>query len=189
MPDSESASGLVNVEADPDFRRRLEERGAANLSRCLQCLKCGVGCPVVFAMDYNPAQIIRMAILGLKKEVLSSRTIWLCSDCKTCTARCPMEIDISGVMDVIKETAVEEGYDCPEGNTKKFHDVFMGIVRARGRLNEPLLLGHYKMRTGTFAQDLDAGRQMLARGKIKYSGKSKGHREVRKIIDRVKGEQ
>ena len=186
MSEMSAVSGLVNVNADPAFRSELEKRGAENLSRCLQCLKCGTGCPVAFAMDYNPAQIIRMAILGLKEDVLSSHTIWLCSDCKTCTTRCPMEIDVSGVMDLIKEVAVEQGYPCPEEKTKEFHDVFMGIVRARGRMNEPLLLAHYKLRTKTFAEDMEAGKKMFLKGKIKYKGKSKGHKEVKKIVDRIK---
>jgi heterodisulfide reductase subunit C2 len=182
-----ATSGLVNVKADPLFRTELESRGAANLSRCLQCLKCGIGCPVAFAMDYNPAQIIRMAILGLKDDVLASHTIWLCSDCKTCVTRCPMEIDVAGVMDIIKEIAVEQGVASPEEKVKKFHDTFMGIIGARGRMNEPLLFGHYKLRTGTFTEDMALGKEMVLKGKIKYKGKSKGHREVKKIMDKVKG--
>jgi heterodisulfide reductase subunit C2 len=180
-------TGLVNIKADPTFRGELEQRGALNLSRCIQCLKCASGCPAAFAMDYNPAQIIRMAILGLKEDVLSSHTIWLCSDCKTCATRCPMEIDVAGAMDIIKEMAVEQGGACPENKVKVFHDTFMGVIRARGRMNEPLLFGYYKLRTGTFTEDIDAGRQMFFKGKIKYKGKSKGHGEVRKIVDKLKG--
>ncbi|MFA6451227.1 MAG: 4Fe-4S dicluster domain-containing protein [bacterium] len=179
-------AGIVNAAADPGFRRKLEERGVQNLTRCMQCMKCGVGCPIAFAMDYNPTQIIRMAIIGLKEEVLTSHTIWLCSACETCTTRCPMEIDVAGVMDAIKEIAVEEGYESPEPHTKAFHDVFMGVVRARGRLNEPMLFGHYKLRTKTFFEDLDIGKEIMLKGKIKYSGKVKGNNEVRKIIDRLK---
>lgn len=179
-------SPLVNIKADPRFMRDLEARGARNLSRCMQCLKCATGCPVAFAMDYNPAQIIRMAVLGLKDDALASRTVWLCSDCKTCATRCPMEIDVAGVMDIIKEVANAEGVKSPEANTKAFHDVFMGIVRARGRMNEPLMLAHYKLRTGTFTQDLAAGKQLVLKGKIKYTGKTKGRHAVKKIMDKMK---
>ena len=179
-------SGLVNVEADTDFRYELERRGAKNLSRCIQCMKCAIGCPVAFAMDYNPAQIIRMAIMGMKQEVLDTHTVWLCSDCKTCATRCPMEIDVAGVMDIIKEVAAGQGCVCKEERVKKFHDVFMGIIGSRGRMNEPLLIGHYKLRTGSFMEDMDSGRQMILKGKIKYKGKSKGHRDVKKIMDKFK---
>ncbi|HOO56785.1 MAG TPA: 4Fe-4S dicluster domain-containing protein [bacterium] len=152
----------------------------------MQCMKCGVGCPVVFSMDYNPTQIIRMSILGMKDEVLSSGTIWLCSGCETCTTRCPMEIDIAGVMDLLKEIAVEEGYQIPEANTYEFHDTFINIVRARGRMNEPLLFGHYKTRTKTFLNDMDLGTEMFLRGKIKYLGKIKGRDQIKKIIDKTR---
>ena len=30
------------------------------LSRCYQCGKCSAGCPVSFAMDLAPAQVMRM---------------------------------------------------------------------------------------------------------------------------------
>jgi len=180
-------TGLINLKADPRFVRELESRGVANVSRCMQCMKCGVGCPVRFAMDYNPTQVIRMSILGLADEVLSCNTIWLCSACETCVTRCPMEIDVPRVMDVLKEIAVEKGYDIPESRTKVFHDVFMGIVRARGRMNEPMLFGHYKLRTRTFFDDMGLGKEMMLKRKIKYAGKVKGHREVRKIFDRIKG--
>ncbi len=179
-------SGISNVFADPGFRDELERRGVKNLTRCMQCMKCGVGCPVAFAMDYNPTQIIRMAILGMKNEVLSSRTLWLCSACETCTTRCPMEIDVAGVMDALREVAEDEGRKCPESATKAFHDVFMGVVRARGRMNEPLLFGHYKLRTKTFLEDMEIGKSMIMKGKIKFLGKAKGNLEVRKIMDRIK---
>ncbi len=179
-------SGIVNADADPGFRGKLEERGVRNLNRCMQCMKCGVGCPIAYAMDYNPTQIIRMAILGLKEEVLSSHTIWLCSACETCTTRCPMEIDVAGVMDAIKEIAVEEGYKSPEPNTKTFHDTFIGVVRARGRTNEPMLFGHYKLRTKTYFDDMELGKEMMLKRKIKYSFKAKGNREVRRIIDKLR---
>jgi len=148
-------------------------------------MRCGVGCPVEFAMDYNPTQIIRMCALGMEDEVLKSRTIWMCSSCVTCTTRCPMEIDVAGVMDILKEMAVERGIECPEPNTKRFHDIFMGIVRARGRMNEPMLFGHYKLQTKSFMDDMEIGKEMMKKMKIKYSPKVKGHKEVRKIIDKA----
>lgn len=176
----------MNVKADPGFRDELEKRGVKNVTRCIQCMRCGVGCPIGFAMDHNPTQIIRMTIIGMGEEVLSSNTIWMCSACETCVTRCPMEIDIPRVMDALKEMAVEKGIACAEPKTKAFHEIFMGIVRARGRVNEPMLFGYYKMRTKTFFDDMELGKEMMLKRKIKYTGKVKKHREVRKIFDRTK---
>ena len=51
-----------------------------------------------------------MAILGMKKEVLSSDFIWLCSSCYTCFERCPQNVKIPELMNAIKNIAVREGY-------------------------------------------------------------------------------
>jgi len=59
---------------------------------------------------YNPRRIIRMAILGMKKEILSSDFIWLCSSCYTCFERCPQNVKIPELMNAIKNIAVREGY-------------------------------------------------------------------------------
>jgi heterodisulfide reductase subunit C len=51
-----------------------------------------------------------MAILGMKKEVLSSDFIWLCSSCYTCFERCPQNVKIPELMNAIKNIAAREGY-------------------------------------------------------------------------------
>lgn len=60
--------------------------------------------------NYNPRKILRMVILGMRERVLSSDFIWLCSQCDTCEERCPQDVRIPEVMDVIKNLAVKEGY-------------------------------------------------------------------------------
>ncbi len=181
-----SKSGITNIEADPAFKTELESRGVRNLTKCMQCMRCGVGCPVAHAMDFTPTQIIRMAILGMKEEIFASKTIHLCSACNTCTTRCPMEIDVARTMDTMKEMSVESGFEPAERNSVKFNDIFMNVVRARGRVNEPLLFGHYKMKTGTYFDDMEIGMDMIKKRKIKFSPKAAGRDEVRKIIDRFR---
>ena len=61
----------------------------------------------------QPKEIIRMAILGMKKEVLSSQFIWLCSSCYTCFERCPQDVKIPELMNAIKNIAVREGHIPP----------------------------------------------------------------------------
>jgi heterodisulfide reductase subunit C len=51
-----------------------------------------------------------MAILGMKKEILSSDFIWLCSSCYTCFERCPQNVKIPELMNAIKNIAVREGH-------------------------------------------------------------------------------
>jgi heterodisulfide reductase subunit D len=49
------------------------------LLSCIQCGTCSASCPTAFAMDYTPRQLWHMVRLGMKEEVLSSRTFWLCN--------------------------------------------------------------------------------------------------------------
>jgi heterodisulfide reductase subunit C len=97
---------------DPDFKLLIaSEPGGENIKKCFSCGTCTAGCPVREVTDrYNPRRIIRMAILGMKKEVLSSDFIWLCSSCYTCFERCPQNVKIPELMNAIKNIAVREGY-------------------------------------------------------------------------------
>jgi len=97
---------------DPDFKHLIaSEPGGENIKKCFSCGTCTAGCPVREVTDrYNPRKIIRMAILGLRKEVLSSQFIWLCSSCYTCYERCPQNVKIPELMNAIKNIAVREGY-------------------------------------------------------------------------------
>jgi heterodisulfide reductase subunit C len=87
------------------------EPGGKNIKKCFSCGTCTAGCPVREVTDrYNPRKIIRMALLGMKKEVLSSQFIWLCSSCYTCYERCPQDVRIPELMNAIKNIAAREGY-------------------------------------------------------------------------------
>ena len=100
---------------DPTFADQIAaEPGGEYIRRCFACGTCTASCPVREITDrYNPRRIIRMAILGLKEEVLSSDFIWLCSACYTCDERCPQDVRITDLMNAIKNIAIREGYVHP----------------------------------------------------------------------------
>jgi len=149
------------------FLREVNERiGGIPIERCYHCRKCTVGCPLVFAMDYSPDTIIRMIQLGRKEQVLKSFTIWLCVSCETCFTRCPNEVDVARMMDVLREMAVLMGYGAKEKNILRFHQAFLTTIRRRGRINEPLLMVLYKIRAGDFFSDLSLGLKMFFKGKL-----------------------
>ena len=100
---------------DSEFRHQVvNSPGGENLMACFTCGTCTAGCPVSEVdARYNPRKIIRMVILGMKEEVLSSDLIWLCSTCYTCDERCPQDVRIPEVMNILKNIATREGYAHP----------------------------------------------------------------------------
>jgi len=82
---------------------RIEEYSGQDLMACYQCGKCSAGCPVAFAMDMLPSQVIRYAQMGLVDQLTGSKTIWLCAACQTCYTRCPKGIDLSRIMEALRE--------------------------------------------------------------------------------------
>jgi heterodisulfide reductase subunit C len=92
------SSEKVNSEA----LRSIEEMSGQKALSCYQCGKCSAGCPMSFAMDLLPNQIIRLVQLGLWEEALAAKTIWICASCFTCYARCPRGVDLSRVMEALR---------------------------------------------------------------------------------------
>lgn len=90
-----------------DLVRQVEEISGQDLLACYQCGKCAAGCPVAFAMDLLPSQVIRLAQLGLVEELLETETIWLCAACQTCYTRCPKGVDLSRIMEALRELALK----------------------------------------------------------------------------------
>jgi heterodisulfide reductase subunit C len=58
---------------------------------------------------YDPRRIIRMALLGMRKELLSSDYLWLCSTCYSCHERCPQDVRITALIEAIQSIAIKEG--------------------------------------------------------------------------------
>ena len=139
-----------------------------NVQDCYQCQKCSAGCPVAFAMDYKPNQIMQMVLLGMKERVLSSKTIWVCASCYTCSTRCPNDIDIAKVMDWLRQSALREGVSPAEKEVPLFHSALLDSIRRHGRVHELGMMARYKMKTGKFFDDFKLGWKMFTRGKLKF---------------------
>ena len=159
---------------------------------CYQCKRCTNGCPVSFAMDLYPDEVIRRVGMGQIERVLHCRTIWICSSCETCTTRCPNEVDIAGVMDFLKELAVKKGIEVPEPNTLVFHQSFLKEIKKRGRVFEGGLMQGYmlrsgeifrKLRDGSIWDEVSMGIKMLRKGRLPLLPEGiEGKKEVRKLM-------
>lgn len=78
------------------------------LLTCIQCGSCSSSCPAVNNMDITPRTLWQLIRWGLRDEVLSKRTFWICTQCYACTVRCPRGIITSENMRLLRKWAAEE---------------------------------------------------------------------------------
>jgi heterodisulfide reductase subunit C len=90
------------------FVKRVEEISGQEVLACNQCGKCSAGCPVAYAADLLPSQVIRLVQLGYE-DVLNSQAIWLCASCLTCLSRCPKGVDLPRVMESLRQMSLRKG--------------------------------------------------------------------------------
>jgi heterodisulfide reductase subunit C len=166
--------------------REIRAVAGTNVNMCYQCGKCAAGCPISYAMDYPPAQLIHAIRLGLDDLVLHSRSMWLCAACETCTTRCPQEVDIAKVMDAAKIIAVRRRIKPAVGTVRAFHRAVLANLRHFGRMWEAGMIVSLKVRTRDWFKDVALGKRMFLKGKLKPFPTFTGSHRVRKIFSRVK---
>lgn len=177
--------GGDSLAIDPSFLDQVARESGEKILACYQCQKCSAGCPVAYAMDILPNQVIRMVQFGLREKVLSSHTIWICASCYTCSVRCPNDIDIAKIMDVLRHIALDSGTKPAERDIPIFHSVFLNSVKSKGRIHELGLIWQYKAKTRDFMRDVALGWKMFRKGKIKlFPSKFRGGGEIRDIFSR-----
>jgi heterodisulfide reductase subunit C len=162
---------------------RVEEISGVDLSVCLQCKKCTSGCPVAGFAKSMPSEIIRRLHLGVGDEILGSDLIWMCASCETCSARCPMGIDLASVIDALRALALEKGAPSQKGNVPLFNRAFLETVRLFGRTYDLAMIAAYKIGTMSFMKDTEKFPAMLKKGKIAFfPPHGAGARTVKRIF-------
>ncbi len=165
-----------------ELRTFVEKQSGQRIFDCYQCGKCSAGCPVDYAMDLGPRQIMRLIQMGLKKEVMQSTTVWLCVGCETCSSRCPAKIDIARVMESLRILATIEGTPPAVKKVDLFHKEFLKAVEQYGRAHELSLSAKYVMKTLDFS-NMGMARTMFSKGKLVIKPPSvSGASEVKRIF-------
>ena len=146
----------INLNSHQDTLKEIDKmagKAGVDLRKCYQCGKCTAGCPMAHAMDLTPREIIRHLQLGLLNDVLHSKSVWICAGCHTCSARCPNEIDVSHLMEVVRQEAKMRNI-IPSGDIDKFAKIFLGNVNNFGKSHEAFLAGLYNFSSGHLLQDV-----------------------------------
>jgi len=184
-------------ELDPTFGQRTAEMAhGEQLFSCIQCGTCSGTCPVAIYMDYTPRRVIAMVRAGLKKEVLNSRTIWLCASCYSCTVECPKKVRITDVMYALKRQAIQENVHPKRFPVSVMAREFYKLVSKNGRNSEGLLIFSLYSKTNPlqFLKYSTMGLRLLLQGRMNFKKESiqakKGSKgdlqAILKALDNVK---
>ncbi|HCV42672.1 MAG TPA: hypothetical protein DGH68_04245 [Bacteroidetes bacterium] len=117
------------------------------ISRCIQCGTCTGSCPVSYAMDISPRQLLAMFRAGEMEQIMKSRTIWICASCYACTTRCPSGIKITDIIYALKRTAIEKNMESVAPQVQRLARLFTENLMSYGRLHEGTLIRKYYMKT------------------------------------------
>jgi len=151
---------------DLEFSKEVIRRSGINLNACWHCLCCTGGCPFYHAMDMAPNAVIRLVQLGFKEEVLRCSTIWMCVGCHTCSSECPQAIDMSAIMDALRQIAIEEGVPVAEPDILNFHNEVLKSIDRHGRTHKLEIMLRYKAKKLDLFSDINVGLRMLAKRKL-----------------------
>ncbi len=178
------------------FSREIIKSSGENINNCYQCKKCSNGCPITYAMDIQPHLIIKMIQLGMEKEVLGSKTIWLCAACETCGTRCPNEIKLADMMDSLRQMAETKGYVLGQKNASIFHKSFLDSIEKYGRVYEIGMIRDFTIKAsglfgkffdGSLMRDGKLGIKLIKKGKLGFSPhKIKGTAQIKEIFKKLK---
>jgi len=156
------------------------------ISTCYQCQKCTNGCPLSFAMDILPHQVMHCLQLGLTDEVINSDTIWVCASCETCSTRCPNDIDIAHVMDTLRQLSQKQGVKASQKRAPVFHKAFLSNVKRLGRMHEMTMAMDFTLKSDGIqglAKQLNLGLEMMRKGKMKpIPGRWSAGKDVKEIF-------
>jgi heterodisulfide reductase subunit C len=117
------------------------------IKRCIQCGTCTGSCPVSYAMDISPRQLVALFRAGELEQIMKSRTIWICASCYACTTRCPAGIKITDTIYALKRTAMEKGLKSTAPQVQTLATLFTRNLMRYGRLHEGTFVGAYFVRT------------------------------------------
>ncbi len=104
---------ITRADVDEDFKQSIMDAGAESVAVCFQCGTCTGACPSGRRTPYRIRGVVRRAVMGLKEDVISDDSIWMCTTCYECQERCPRGIKIVDIVKIIRNQAAAAGYMAP----------------------------------------------------------------------------
>jgi heterodisulfide reductase subunit C len=164
--------------------------GGEVVKLCIQCGTCSASCPNAGKMDYTPRQLIAMARAGMRDEVLSSRSQWLCLSCYLCTVRCPRGIKPTDLMHTLECLALRNKTSSRKTSTPKMYQIFSDFVYRTGNVHEMGLMMRYYLSTNPFAaiKMIPQALSLLTHGRLSATAKKmkpEAAKQLKAILDKA----
>lgn len=141
MPEAKTTTFIDEICAIP---------GGEDIKVCIQCGTCTASCPNAYKMDYSPSHLIAMARAGMREEVLSANSMWLCLSCYLCVVRCPRDIKITRLMHILESLSARAGLNSKRTTTPVMYKGFNKYITNTGRISELWMMVGYYFRTSLF---------------------------------------
>jgi heterodisulfide reductase subunit C len=193
MPASTAKSDARAFRREADLQKAFWDQvkyipNGHKLKSCIQCGTCTGSCPVSYAMDITPREVVALFRAGHIEEILNSRTIWLCASCYSCTVRCPSGIRVTDTLYALKRLAIEKNIYPKNFPVYALSKLFSENIYKYGRNFEMGLGTRYLLKTapGDLFKSAGFGMKMFSKGRLPVMPKKiKRIHEVRAIIDRA----
>jgi CoB--CoM heterodisulfide reductase subunit B len=99
-----------------------------SLMRCYDCQACRNDCPMSLNFkSYDPSLIIKMILDNDVERAMSSKIVWECLECHTCSELCPQNYSWETVLTTLKNIAIKNQVN-PQ-KVKKAEELFFKTLR------------------------------------------------------------
>ena len=103
---------------------------------CMQCGVCSGSCPMQNNWEHPPQELFMMIRANKREEVLTSTSMWMCTSCYNCIARCPRGLPITHIMHGLATYAKRLQLVPKNQPTAKFAQLMWDNLIKKGRTNE-----------------------------------------------------
>ncbi len=103
---------------------------------CMQCGVCSGSCPLGKHWEHPPQEIFMMIRANKREEVLGTDSMWMCTSCYNCIARCPRGLPITHIMHGLAVYSKRLGLTQKKQPTAEFSQIFWDNLMKKGRVNE-----------------------------------------------------
>lgn len=102
---------ISKANSDERLRQKVKEISGEEFQKCYQCGTCSGSCPMSDQITALPRRVMALLQLGQREALEEINTPWVCASCHVCMVRCPRGIDITKVMESLRQLKLRQNED------------------------------------------------------------------------------